>query len=315
MRGRRAAPPPSGVRRRPSGSNFLPWETGLKTRKYGAASVPDPATHCQPWLLLARSPSTSQRRKCRAPCCHSTWRSLTRKLATIIRTRLCIQPCRAQLAHPGVDDGIAGAAALPGEESLAGLVIGHPRELGLVVVARRRGVVPQHVGVELPPAQLGAVRRRPGAAAAGEVGEHRPGVDLAPLEVHRHARGAVDAGLVAIGLVVVDRPVEELVPTAQRRPLACLGQLDAVGQGGSGMSVVSSTSSQVAPPLVGRASIGPRQPWLGPRAREGREDLVGAAVGLRDPAGRDGVRRTGADQLDAGLLQRRARPSPSRRLP
>ena len=30
----------------------------------------------------------------------------------IIRTRLCIQPSREQLAHPGVDDRVAGASGL-----------------------------------------------------------------------------------------------------------------------------------------------------------------------------------------------------------
>ena len=66
--------------------------TGLKTRKYGDASVPVPATHCHPWLFDATSPSISRSRKCRAPTGHHTCRSLVRKEAVIIRTRLCIQP-------------------------------------------------------------------------------------------------------------------------------------------------------------------------------------------------------------------------------
>ena len=36
----------------PSGSNVLPCSVGLKTRKYGAASVPVEADHCQPPLFL-----------------------------------------------------------------------------------------------------------------------------------------------------------------------------------------------------------------------------------------------------------------------
>ena len=45
--GKRAS---SGTQRRtyvPSGSNFSPYSTGLKMRKYGASTAPEPATHCQ----------------------------------------------------------------------------------------------------------------------------------------------------------------------------------------------------------------------------------------------------------------------------
>jgi hypothetical protein len=69
---------------------LLPCNVGLKTRKYGAASVPEPATHCQFCWFEARSPSASHSMKCRAPCGHQTCRSLTRKLAQIIRTRFCM---------------------------------------------------------------------------------------------------------------------------------------------------------------------------------------------------------------------------------
>jgi len=44
----------------PSSSKFCPWVIGLKIRKYGAASAPLPAIHCQPAVLLALSASTRQ---------------------------------------------------------------------------------------------------------------------------------------------------------------------------------------------------------------------------------------------------------------
>ena len=45
----------------------LALATGLKMRKKGAASAPQPATHCQPRVLLARSASTSVSQNQRAP--------------------------------------------------------------------------------------------------------------------------------------------------------------------------------------------------------------------------------------------------------
>ena len=65
---------------------------GLNILKKGAASAPQPATHCHPSVLLARSASTSLSQNHSAPSCHGISRSLTRKEATIIRTRLCIHP-------------------------------------------------------------------------------------------------------------------------------------------------------------------------------------------------------------------------------
>ena len=39
----------------PSGSKRSDWVTGLKMRKYGCASQPVDAAHCQPPLFDARS--------------------------------------------------------------------------------------------------------------------------------------------------------------------------------------------------------------------------------------------------------------------
>src|SRR5512136_1486751 len=85
----------SGIQRRiyvPWGSYFLPCNTGLNTLKYGAASVPVPAAHCQPPLFADGSPSTRYRMKYFSPLRQSISRSLVRKEAVIILARLCIQP-------------------------------------------------------------------------------------------------------------------------------------------------------------------------------------------------------------------------------
>jgi hypothetical protein len=122
--------------------------------------VPVPATHCQPWWLEARSPSTKWAMNQRAPRPQSRCRSFTRKLATIIRTRLCIHPS-ARLAHAGVDDGIAGAPLGPRPEQLLGrraFVDFHRPHAFVQGGIDRVGPVPQDVGTELTPAQLRAER-------------------------------------------------------------------------------------------------------------------------------------------------------------
>ena len=65
---------------------------GLKIRKYGAASVPQPATHCQFSWFWAMSPSRRRSMNQSAPCHQPMCRSLIKNEATTIRTRLCIQP-------------------------------------------------------------------------------------------------------------------------------------------------------------------------------------------------------------------------------
>ncbi|MDP3371961.1 MAG: hypothetical protein Q8S21_03625 [Candidatus Paracaedibacteraceae bacterium] len=83
----------SGTKQRvysPSASNFCPCKTGLKILKYGEASAPEPATHCQLALLLARSASTKQSQNQSAPWCQCNFKFLIKNDPTIIRTRLCI---------------------------------------------------------------------------------------------------------------------------------------------------------------------------------------------------------------------------------
>jgi hypothetical protein len=63
-----------------------------------------------------------------------------------------------QLAHPGVDDRIAGAALAPGVEVLVGAVPLEGVELGAMGVMGVGRVVQEHVGVEVAPRELAGVR-------------------------------------------------------------------------------------------------------------------------------------------------------------
>ena len=58
--------------------------------------------------------------KNRAPRVQSTWRSLTRKLAVIIRTRLCIQPSATSWRIPASTIGKPGAPVAPRREAVVG---------------------------------------------------------------------------------------------------------------------------------------------------------------------------------------------------
>lgn len=64
----------------------------IKNPKIGSCIGTASPAHCHPRVLEARSASTSVSQNQRAPSFHEIRRSFTRKLATIIRTRLCIHP-------------------------------------------------------------------------------------------------------------------------------------------------------------------------------------------------------------------------------
>ena len=99
-----------------------------------------------------------------------------------------------ELAHAGIDDGIAGAAALPGAQRLGVLGPREGIEAGVEVGSGEIGMVEQQVIGELAPAELrqelfdiavrggavfrGACRRVPDLARA----------DLAETQVRRQAR-------------------------------------------------------------------------------------------------------------------------------
>ena len=126
--------------------------------------MPLPAVHCQPCWLEARSPSTSSRMKCRAPHHHGRCRSLTRKLATIMRTRLCIQACSRSWRIPASTIGkpVRPAHQASNARSAAGPVGHRQRVEGPVVVAAG------------PSPGAGAGRRRRTRARPARCGRCRP---------------------------------------------------------------------------------------------------------------------------------------------
>ena len=128
-----------------------------------------------------------------------------------------------ELAHPGVDERVPGAALGPGVEPAPrlGPVVDRERgEARLEGLGRAGGLVEEDVGVEVPPAQLAT--QRGGARVGAEGGqrvEHLTGVQAAELEVRRQAGGAVDVGPVP-QLVVATRTVEERRQAVVGRPFA-----------------------------------------------------------------------------------------------
>ena len=203
-----------------------------------------------------------------------------------------------QLAHAGVDEGIARAALGPRLEERVGLRTRIPRE---VVVearvhggARALGALMHHVGVELPPRDLLAE----GLLARGvaEVGENRARVDLTPLQVMAHGRRAIERREIAGVVVGREARGPEGRPALECRGLARRGQRE--GQ-------VGSLGESVAVHRHGVRRLGIRRgraPAVAhPRAVEGRVDAVRRAVVLRHSTGRDGVWRARLHELDAVL--------------
>ena len=247
--------------------------------------------------------------KCRAPCCHSRCRSLTRKLATIIRTRLCIQPVARSWRMP------ASTIGNPVRPSFQASRAAHPaRRTAWRANSGRRysravcGRCEEHVGVELPPGELAAVRRGALAAACPEVGQHRARVDLAPLEVHAtsgwwcRGRGGRARRRSRPGAP------RRTPATAERRGLAGLRQLDAGGQRRprAGRRCRRGTASRTR----SGASTGSRQPCSGPALGERRVDLVRRAGAVPDPV--RARRRTATRCAPARCRARRAPASTSR---
>ena len=205
--------------------------------------------------------------KCRAPCCHSRCRSLTRKLATIIRTRLCIQPvarsCRMPASTIGkpVRPSCQASSWSPG--SSYGIAANSGRRYSRAVSGRCE----QHVGVELPPGELravgrGALRRcgpaRSASIVRGWISPHLRCTDI--------RLGGVEVGAVAV-VVVVGEAARRRTPASAgapppRRPRAARARRAASASGRSTVLVERPASSRP----VG-ASTGSRQPCSG-QARE-----------------------------------------------
>ena len=221
-----------------------------------------------------------------------------------------VHPALAQqLAHRRVDDGVAGASLAPGLDGLAAVVVVHPRQRGAQVVPRRLRVVPQDVGVELAPGQLG--REPVGSlaevpAAVREVGQEGAGVHGPDLEVRRQPRHPVEVGPVAVGAVVGQRTVAEVGPPLEGGRLARGGQsrqafcLAGVLEGVEGRLVGPHLRQAQGLRLRGRS--GPAV--LAPRLREGREDLVLRARAVAHRTRPHGIRGAGLDPGDAGLAER-----------
>ena len=256
--------------------------------------MPLPAVHCQPCWLEARSPSTSSRMKCRAPHHHGRCRSLTRKLATIMRTRLCIQACSRSCRIPASTIGkpVRPARQASNARSRRRALGQRQRVEGPVVVApgRVRALV-QDVGVELAPGELAAVgvgRRRP---PRGQVGEHRARVDRPVLEVHRHPGGALACPGGSRSVAVVARPRRPgTPPTARARPvLAGLGQGRRRPPRRPGCAPPAGRPASAAGPASSRVdasvSAGLRQPCSAQARRNGVNTRNGSPSALRTRPG------------------------------
>lgn len=139
----------------------------------------------------------------------------------------------------------------------------------------------QQVRAELPPGELAAIRVRAGSARAGQIGQHRPRVDLAVLEGDRHPRGAVEIGSVPL-VVVLRNPLQVLLPLLERRLLT-----SAVHP-----AVRQLLAGRVHPLDPRRGIDGLPPPVLEPRAEVRREHLIRPPLLVEDPPRRDRVRRS-----------------------
>ena len=183
------------------------------------------------------------------------------------------EPRRAQLAHRGVDDRVAGPALAPG---LEGVRVVAPRQVGegrLERLAEDARVVPQDVGIELPPGDLGhedpaAVARRPPPGPRPRPA--RAGPSAGPARAATSRPGPSGRGF-RVG-------VHAGATHAARRARAA-------GSPGSGTSAGSAVGAPRSGISSGRAPGGP-----GIRAGAGRTARRGRASQARRNGAVDGVR-------------------------
>src|SRR6202034_4043469 len=112
-----------------------------------------------------------------------------------------------QLAHAGVDHGVAGAPLLPGLEPARVRAPWEVLELPIKRLGDRVGVLDEQVIGKLPPGELPQI-----ALGAGRVEDGMPdlhGADLAEVQMRRQARGAVVIGAVAFRAVLAYRRFRE----------------------------------------------------------------------------------------------------------
>jgi hypothetical protein len=202
-----------------------------------------------------------------------------------------------QLAHRGVDHGVAGAALLPGGERLVvvlPLERVHPLLVGAVGVAR---VVEEHVGIEVAPGQLADEGLRVGLAL------ELTRADAAEVQVGRELRGAAGQQVVPL-LVVVETVAHEGVHAGAGGLLS--GRADRVLERALGVRELADADVRRKADRTWRAvDLAPRQ--LAPGAPEGREDRV--RLRLADVG--DEVAGVPA-RLDARLAERRLDPAVAR---
>ncbi len=211
--------------------------------------------------------------KCRAPSCHATCRSFTRKLATIMRTRLCIQPSASSWRMPASTTGNPSAPpARPGTAS-PGVVDRHRPQVRAQSATRTPGPVPQHVGVELAPAQFACGSGRRPAPGRREVGEQRARVDLAVLQVCRQWPTSRRAPGRLRGLVVPLSGRRGTPPPRRAAGSPADGRVRPARSGSGGIGSERTPSAQVpawTAPALG-AGAGRRAPATRGRTREDLE--------------------------------------------
>ena len=122
----------------------------------------------------------------RAPHCQGRCRSLTRKLAAIMRTRLCIQPVAASCRIPAstMPNPVVPAHQRSNRSERVGAGVDRERiHPPVQVLPRGSRPAEQHIGVEVAPRQFAREHRvrRLARARGVEIGEQLTRVDGAPL--------------------------------------------------------------------------------------------------------------------------------------
>ena len=141
-----------------------------------------------------------------------------------------------ELAHSGIDDGVAGPAALPGDQGLVVALPGEGVEGRLQVALGEIGDVEQQVAAEFAPAEFAEelvdiareLRAFGGGKARGVPDLAR--AELAESQMRRQSRGAGAVGPVAIAGVSGDAVVEEGPEPRLGRGLAGLPALPQAGR-------------------------------------------------------------------------------------
>ena len=199
-------------------------------------------------------------------------------------------PRRSSWRIPASTNGNPVRPSLPRLEQLgvsAGSSYAIVRELRPQVAPGRVGPVPEHVGVELAPGQLGRERGRPWprVRVRRQVGQQRARVDLADLQVRREPGGAGQVGPVAAARRSRSMPSSRNACQRRARPASPAAGRSGTPSPTSGRSSESTRRAQ----RRSRGDGGRARPAVrAPGAGEGGEHLVrrAAAGGQRARARR-----------------------------